>query len=265
LKHKERVNIANNLTDRILKRFRDDILLGGIYGSTAKNTDVEYSDLEMLFVVKNDSKAQSFSFAYKGMPIAVTVQKLVDVEGDVREIELDWPLKMGRLFNLRLTCGDASILKRLRSIIDKIPKGKFYDYVARETPLCYEGLGRLKAVKIRGNTHETGLFVAEVLMEFMLLIALFNRKFINHDYLGGLPESFKFKQLPKDYEKTARELMNWTSLSIDDIIQFADHHVKNFVNFMAENGIKVKEHTPLEKVETLLSKPRSKYEVLSIK
>lgn len=258
MNHKERVNLANKLSELILKKYGDEILLGGIYGSTAKGTDTEYSDLEMFFIVKNECKMESFSFAYEGMPVSVCVQKLADVEKDIAEIDLDWPLKMGRLFNLKTTCGDTSILKRFRRLLKKIPEEKFNEFIAKETPLCYEGLRRLKAVKIRGNTHEIGLFVAEVLMEFMLLTAIFNREFITHDYLGGLPESFKFKHLPRDYEKIARKLMKWKGLSIDEIIQLADNFVQNFISFMAENGIEVKEHTSLKEVEHKLEKTHGK-------
>lgn len=264
MNHEERVNLASKLTELLLKRYRDEILLGGIYGSTAKGTDTEYSDLEMFFIVKNESKAKSFSFAYESMPVNVCVRKLAEVEKDINEIELDWPLKMGRLFNLKITCGDATIWKRFRRLLEKISGEKINEFIAKETPLCYEGLGRLKAVKIKGNTHEIGLFVAEVLMEFMLLTAIFNREFINHDYLGGLPESFTFKYLPKDFKKIATKLMEWKTLNIDETIQLADKFVQNFVSFMAKKGIEVKEHTPLEKVAIYCEKDHAKYEVLSI-
>ena len=264
LNHMERVNLANKLSELLLKKCGDEILLGGIYGSTAHGTDTEYSDLEMFFIVKNECKAKDFSFAYESMPVNVCIRKLADVEKDINEIELDWPLKMGRLFNLKITCGDASILKRFRRLLEKIPEEKFNEFIAKQTPLCYEGLGRLKAVRIRGNTHEIGLFVAEVLMEFMLLTAIFNREFINHDYLGGLPESFEFKHLPRDYKKIARKPVKWKSLSIDEIIRLADNFVQNFVSFVVENRIQVKEHTPLEEVDIHCEKTRAKYEVLSI-
>jgi len=48
--HEERVQLAAKLTDMMVKKYGGDILLGGICGSTAKNTDTEYSDLEMFFV-----------------------------------------------------------------------------------------------------------------------------------------------------------------------------------------------------------------------
>lgn len=246
MNHEQRVKIANRVADLLCKKYGDDILLGGICGSTARETDTEYSDLEMVFIVKDKCQAETFRFAYEGMPVGVVIKKMSEVERDISNVELSWPLKMGTLFNLKITLGNPDTLKEFRHILDEVPKNKFTDFIAEETPLCFEGLGRLKAVKLRNNTYEIGIFIAEVLMEFMLLTAIFNEEFINHDYLGGLPESFKFKHLPEDYEETATKLMNWTDISLDEIIHVAETFVDNFVEFAAQNGIQIKTHTPLE-------------------
>jgi hypothetical protein len=116
MKHEERIQIANRLTRMMIEKYGSDILLGGIYGSTARKTDTEYSDLEMLFIVRNKSKAKSFEFAYAGIPVRVLVKKVADMEKDINEIKLDWPLKMGMLFNLKITCGDKAILESFRKL-----------------------------------------------------------------------------------------------------------------------------------------------------
>ena len=66
----------------------------------------------------------------------------------------------------------------------------------------------MKSIEIKGRAYEKCLCVAEVLVEFVLSAALFNRGFVSHDYHGGLPKSFKFNHLPEDYEKATRMLMN---------------------------------------------------------
>ena len=83
----------------------------------------------------------------------------------------------------------------------------------------------------------------------MLLVAIFNREFINHSYFDALIESFSFKTLPKNYEKNARKLMKWNNLSVDETVKLTDEFVHNFVDLLAENGIVVREHTPLEEVD----------------
>ena len=53
MNHEDRVDLAGKLTERLLGKYGDGILLGGIYGSTAKGSDTKYSDLEMFFIIKN--------------------------------------------------------------------------------------------------------------------------------------------------------------------------------------------------------------------
>jgi len=248
MNHEERVETANKLTELMIKKYGDDILLGGIFGSVAKGTDTEYSDLEMFFIVRDESSAKSFHFAFRSMPITSIVQKVSEVEKDITEIELDWPLKMGRLFNMKITYGEPAILKRFRRLLNSVSQSKFYRCIAKETPLCYEGLGRLKAVMVRGNTHETGLFVAETLMEFTLLTAIFNREFINYDYLGGLNEAYKFKKLPRDFENNAKKLLNWPKMNLEEVINLAEEFVHNFVEFANQNGIRLEDYDSLRKV-----------------
>lgn len=154
MNHEERIQIANRLTNMMIEKYGGDILLGGICGSTARNADTEYSDLEMLFILRDECKAKSFDFTYKGIPVEVLVKKVADVKKDIEEIRLDWPLKMGTLFNLKITCGDKAILESFRKLLESVPQEKFNEFIAEKAPLCYEGFGRLRAVKIRGNIHE---------------------------------------------------------------------------------------------------------------
>ena len=64
MNHEERIDLAEKITGLLLEKYEDDVLLGGIYGSTAKGTDTEYSDLEMLFIVRDASNSKTFEFAF---------------------------------------------------------------------------------------------------------------------------------------------------------------------------------------------------------
>jgi predicted nucleotidyltransferase len=55
------------------RTYPDDLLIGGAYGSTARGTDTEWSDLELLFVVRAGSRAQGHHFIYRGIAVGYRV------------------------------------------------------------------------------------------------------------------------------------------------------------------------------------------------
>jgi hypothetical protein len=69
-----------------------------------------------------------------------------------------------------------------------------------------------------------GLFVYGVLAKFMLLTAIFNREFINHDYLGGSSNLSNSNSRWKTARRL-RKLMNWTGLGTDETIQSGEEFV----------------------------------------
>jgi len=74
------------------------------------------------------------------MPVGVVIEKIADVEKDIEEVELDWPLKMGRLFNLKITCGNGALLKRLRKQLEHVPNERFANLSLIAPPSVTRGL-----------------------------------------------------------------------------------------------------------------------------
>ena len=127
MKHKERIQIAEYTTEKMIKKYDNDILVGGIFGSTARNEDEKYSDLEMVFIVKDSSKAKTVEFYYKGILISLDVLKISRVKKSIKNIDIMWPLRMARLFSLQVTCGNKKILHDFHNIIKKNTRKKIQE------------------------------------------------------------------------------------------------------------------------------------------
>lgn len=76
MNHEERVLLSKELSDEVVKAHHN-VILSGVYGSTIRGADTEWSDLDMVFVVGSQSKSQGKSFIYKD---TVVNYKLIDVE-----------------------------------------------------------------------------------------------------------------------------------------------------------------------------------------
>ena len=67
--HQEREHLARGICARLVAGHPEEIVLGGFYGSTARGTDTPWSDLEMLFVVGDESGVEGKSFIYRGIAV----------------------------------------------------------------------------------------------------------------------------------------------------------------------------------------------------
>ena len=82
MKHEERMQLARDLCARMVAIYTCDIILGGVYGSTARGTDTDWSDLELLFVVRDGSKIVENHFIYRDIAVGYQVieqQKLEEL------------------------------------------------------------------------------------------------------------------------------------------------------------------------------------------
>ena len=64
--------------------------------------------------------------------------------------------------------------------------------------------------------------------------------------MGLLPESFWFGRQPPDWEEIAKRLMHDRTLSLNETVCLAERFVRNFVDYMVDNGIRIMVHTPLD-------------------
>ena len=93
--------MAETLCERFVARYRPDVVLGGVYGSTARGLDIASSDLEMLFITHDRCKAEGRQLVYRGMPVFYSVVRRGDFEKALANPSLDgvftWPFWMGVL------------------------------------------------------------------------------------------------------------------------------------------------------------------------
>lgn len=48
MRHEERWRLAEDLCARMARTYPDDLIIGGVYGSTARGRDTDWSDLCMI-------------------------------------------------------------------------------------------------------------------------------------------------------------------------------------------------------------------------
>lgn len=243
MRHQDRMHLAQALCDRIVGKYDGDVIVGGLYGSTARGLDIETSDLEMLFIARNDCKAKGQQLVYRGMPVFYSVTAQGELEKTLANPSLDgvfnWPFWMGVLSVVRVMHGEQSQVEAWLELGSSVPDERFRKALEEELPgLILESYGRILSCRERNNPDDVYCAVLEVLFEMRDALCLLNRSWVTHDYIQGLVDSFRFPKLPRSYRELGLKL--WRARGFDEVIPMAEQLVGDFWRLMEEEGIRLR-------------------------
>jgi kanamycin nucleotidyltransferase len=248
LTHEERLQLANELCARFAARYSDQLLLGGIYGSTARNSDTPWSDLEMLFVVADDCPAQSSHFIFQMTAVEYQVYRKSQLETTLRTPSRQWPFHMSMLDTLEVLHGDPTQTRTWLEMGLSLPLEQFHRTLEDLLPgLMVEAFGRIHTFHERGNQYDVHLVIAEMLYEMRDALCLLNKRWVTHDYYRGLVETFTFPKIPENYQYLVPAL--YVVRRFDEIVPLANRLMANFWRLMEREGIKVRHYVSFDEIE----------------
>jgi hypothetical protein len=248
LNHRERKKLAGEICTRMVSAHPKDIIIGALYGSTSSGLDTEWSDLEMLFIVKDDSKLEKVEMLYKGTAVGLYVLKKRELESHLKGPTLQWPFWMGVLSVLKVLHGDRKNVEGWLRSGRSVPERRFRALLEKELPgLVIESHGRIHSCQLRKNKEDIGCAVIEVLLEMNLALCLLNMRWVTHDYYRGFVDAFSFPKLPERYKELVPAL--WSSRDIDEIVPLADELVGSYFRLLEREGIEVKDHQAPNEME----------------
>jgi kanamycin nucleotidyltransferase len=245
MEHEERIQLAQSLCARMVARHPGAILLGGVYGSTARSTDTQWSDLEMLFVVRDGSKVEGKEFLYRGTAIGYQVIEQGKLEELLISPSLKWPFWMGVLSVLKVLHGTQEQVQAWMQLGQSVPAERFRQALETSLPgLVVESYGRILSCQERGNTQDIVCAVIEVLFEMNQALCLLNQRWVTHDYYQGLADAFSFPKLPEGYQELVPVL--WSAREADEIVPLAETLVRNFWQLLADEGVAVRSYQAVD-------------------
>lgn len=244
MKHDERMQLARDLCARTVARHTGNIILGGVYGSTARGTDTDWSDLELLFVVRNGSKVVGKHFIYRDIAVGYQVIERQKLEELLNTPYFEWPFWMGVLSVLKVLYGNPEQIEAWLRLGQSVPAERFRKTLEENLPeLIVESYGRIWSCRERQNTEDVGCAVIEVLFEMNQALCLLNQCWVTHDYYQGFVDAFSFPKLPEGYQELVPAL--WSARDIDEIVPLAETLVRNFWKLLANEGVKVTNYQSL--------------------
>lgn len=247
LTHEERFQLAKDLCARLVAAYPEQILLGGVYGSTARGTDTPWSDLEMLFVVTDDCPALSQNVIYQTMALGYVVFRESELKRQLTTPSRGWPLLMGILDSLVVLHGDPGQIQTWLAMGQGVPLEEFHRVLEELLPgLVVESYGRILSCQYRAIHYDVGLAIAEMLFEMRDALCLLNKAWVKHDYYRGLVDSFEFPKVPDKYPYLVPAL--YVVRRFDEIVPLASRLIVNFWKLMETENIQFEHYVAVDEI-----------------
>jgi hypothetical protein len=232
----ERMRLAESICARMVSKYPDDVIVGGIYGSTAMGMSTPWSDLELLCVVKAGSRIQKNKFIYRHIAVSVSVIEQGDLEQTLTSSPLKWRYYMNVLSHLKILHGQPKQLDAWLELGQLMPAEKLREWVeANVGVLLTETYGRIFSCRERQNTRDVGPTVQKLLTRMLDVLCMLNKRWANVNYLG-LTDAFSFPKLPEGYTAIVPKITS--SHDIEEIASLAETLVLNFWRLLDDEGIR---------------------------
>ncbi len=203
-----RNRLAQELTAQFRTRYGDRLLLAGLYGSTLRGEVTEWSDLDLLVVLRDAAGPPSRSFVLQGLTLDLLIVPLERLEADLREPGLAWPRWMGMLAELRPLAGETATLTRWRELGMALDEQQFLIAAARHLPqLVFPTYGRIRSSAARGAWRDALPAASALVYELQQSLCLLNRRWVTRAGYAGLEQSFSLPLCPEGYARLATELL----------------------------------------------------------
>ncbi|MFC4769009.1 hypothetical protein [Effusibacillus consociatus] len=248
MQHGNRIKVVRGIHIRVQKEYKNSMLFGGIYGSTAIGRDTEFSDIEMMYVLQPGTAERAKTFLYQGVPIEINFVPLDQAERRLEELTLQVPFFMGNLANLQLLVGDNKLRDDILTKYQQLPQEQIARFfLDHGSEIAYESFNKIRSIPRRANKRERELFVFEVIQEISLAIALLNRKPITRGYYTGVKETFEFENVPDNYKELVEVLLKATD--VKDTIEAGHNLIDAYEKYLSEQGIRIRNVDTLDELD----------------
>src|SRR5260370_19281544 len=148
--HEERVEMGRKIASQIIDSYKDAVLAICIYGSTAKNLDRPYSDLEIFCVVRDSIEVKNKLYVHDGLLVEIDYPQESNLLKAAARVGWDWPIQADQYRNRIVLFERDNWLKKLEEAVAENDRADFTEELQRATAPMTESLAPVRNRNFRG-------------------------------------------------------------------------------------------------------------------
>lgn len=197
----EKFILIEDLKNRLLNRYKDNILAIGVYGSIGQEIDGPYSDIEMHVITENDTKIDGHEFIFGKFKMEIDTDTKDEIFNEARKVDDMWPIKAGSFIHILPIYDPNSLFEELKTLPLSVSKEDI-ESVMREFMIWepYETMGKVRNNWLNGNHDYLTIAARDLIWQTAKLIGLANKQYYS-TRAKMFQESLLMSSKPSGYEE----------------------------------------------------------------
>ncbi|GGD13539.1 kanamycin nucleotidyltransferase C-terminal domain-containing protein [Pontibacillus salipaludis] len=205
-KTEERFEIADEILNELLSKYKSNLVSVAIEGSTAKGLDLPESDLELRVVIKERESSWE-AFFYKGMFVGVSFSTLEKMKSKAKNIDFEWSVKNDALYTCKVLYDPTNLYEELRDTAKGVEEQADFNILIKDAITdMYEHVYKVFALQ-NTDTLLAAQEARQVAYWAVMSVGLKNK----HKFLSSrtmYKESFNLDSLPQGFEQHIHGLLS---------------------------------------------------------
>lgn len=219
IEHTTRLQTAQDIADKFMGHYVDQILALGIYGSLARDLDGPYSDIEMQCILKGDGIEESFEWSAGAWKAEVDVYSREVMLQLAAQVDEEWPFTHGCYVYVKPLFDPDSFFPILRQAVLSHPKEVFSQTIQSViVGDVYEIIGKIRNAEYSNHTTYLPHYADKMAIFCACLIGL-DQQHLYTSFTNLFEESLQFPDRPAGYDPLIQMVMSGELSDPKKIIQ----------------------------------------------
>ena len=236
--HEERLELSRQLSKQIVDTYGDKVVSVLVTGSTAKNLDRPYSDLEMIVIVRDGVEIPIAQYIHDGMSIQIDYVEGSSFLKDVQRITFNWALAWDQFRNRIVLYDPTGWVSKLDKVVAESETADTRKTIGQLMSALYEGLEVIKNAELEHD--EIGIRTAGFYLAWdaARLVLLMNKRYV-------LTSSWFWKETkdsivkPKRFWTREEKLAGFVRASLEEIVESAESLCNDMLKIVESLGISI--------------------------
>lgn len=235
----ERKDFANQILGQLQNKYKDDLLAVAIYGSVGRDEDTEYSDIEMIAIVKGQGIEENYENLYRGLKYEVEVISEDIGIKEITDIEINWSLVVGIYLKNKILLDNDGVFERYKKLYEKVIAGNINEGIRKIfVDDIYEQTSKFLNASKYGSKEQIRFLAMHLFQKMIGFMGVINKSY----YLSASTRAEQAMAFPinfPSFQKLGSIILSGNLIDTVELTNIVTSLLQEMLDYVKENNIGV--------------------------